>query len=75
MIEDYIFLVVRFSLIVFLMVGNYLYDDELLNENLIVNIIQLLAKDIDHNGRGIQEINSYLRKNGFFSLNFVRTLI
>ena len=57
------------------MVGNYLYDDELLNENLIVNIIQLLAKDIDHNGRGIQEINSYLRKNGFFSLNFVRTLI
>lgn len=75
MIEDYIFICVRFSLIVFLLVGRYLYDSNMLDENLIVNIIQLITKDIDHNEKGIKEINSYLRKNGLFNLKFARIFI
>lgn len=75
MMEDYIFISMRFSLIVFLIVGNYLYDCESLDEKLIVHIMQLLSKDIDHNEKGLQEIYSYLRKNGLFNLRFTRTLL
>ena len=75
MMEDYIFITMRFSLIVFLIVGNYLYDCESLDENLIVHIMQLLSKEIDHNEKGLKEIYNYLRKNGFFNLRFSRMLL
>jgi len=75
MMEDYIFVAVRFALAVFLITGNYLYNENMLNENIIVNIIQLLVKDIDHNENVIKDMNNYLRKNGFFNIKFVRTLI
>lgn len=75
MMEDYIFISMRFSLIVFLIVGNYLYDSESLDEKFIVHVMHLLAKDIDHNEKGIKEIYTYLRKNGLFNLRFARTLL
>lgn len=75
MINDYIKLLVRFSFIVFLCVGEYLYNGAQLHEEDIFNIMQSLSKETEHSDKFVNKVNSYLRNNDLFNVKFARTLL
>lgn len=75
MIKDYITLVIRFSFIVFLCTGRYLYNGVPLNEEDILIIMQSLSKETEHSDKFMSKITNYLRKNDLFNSKFIRILI
>ncbi|MDO5517790.1 MAG: flagellin lysine-N-methylase [Clostridium sp.] len=75
MINDYIMLSFRFSFIIFLSVGRYLYNGTRLNEDDILEIMQSLSKETEHSDKFMDKVNNYLRNNDLFNMKFARTLL
>ena len=75
MINDYILLILKFSFIVFLCAGKYIYNKMIINEEDILIIMQSLSKEIEHSDKFVEEITNYLRKNDLWNAKIARTLL
>ncbi len=74
MFEGYIMLLIRYSLMKFYLVGNYLYNGED-NPEKLVKFIQVFSKAFEHDKNYRTEILDFVKDNDFDNMEFAKTLI
>ncbi len=74
MFDGYIMLLIRYSLMKFYLVGNYLYNKTDSGEK-IVKFIQVFSKAFEHDKNYRSEIMDFIKDNGFDNMEFAKTLL
>lgn len=74
MLEGYIMLVVRYSFIIFYLVGGYISSGKESSEN-IIKLISLFARDIEHDKTYMSEIYDYIEKKQYDNIEFTKKFL
>jgi lysine-N-methylase len=72
--DGYIMMLVRFSYIKFILVGQYIYNGDISKEK-IVRLIQALSKEIEHNEEYLKNILLYLKEYELDNKRFMEILL
>lgn len=72
--DGYIMMLVRFSYVKFILVGQYIYNGEI-SEEKIVRLIQALSKEIEHNEEFLKNILLYLKEYELDNKRFAEILL
>jgi lysine-N-methylase len=71
--DGYIMMLVRYSYVKFILVGQYIYNGEI-SEEKIVRLIQALSKEIEHNEEFLKNILLYLKEYELDNKRFAEIL-
>jgi hypothetical protein len=72
--DGYIMMLVRFSYIKFILVGQHIYNGEISKEK-IMRLIQALSKEIEHNEEYLKNILLYLKEYELDNKRFAEILL
>ncbi|WP_160686633.1 flagellin lysine-N-methylase [Clostridium sp. C2-6-12] len=72
--DGYIMMLIRFSYIKFILVGQYIYNGEISIEK-IVRLIQALSKEIEHNDEYLKNILLYIKEYELDNKRFAEILL
>ena len=72
--DDYIMLIIRFSFIRFLLIGNK-FSGVQLSEGNITKIIQIFSKEIEHNATYLKDVRKYIKEYELYTERFAEMLL
>ncbi len=74
--DDYIMLVIRYSFVKFILIGNTLaHKNEKITEEDIIKVIQVFSKEIEHNEQYLSDVRKYLKRDELYTERFAGILL
>lgn len=73
--DNYVTLVIHYSLIKLHLIGMAGYHKEAFSTELVLKLIQSLAKAVEHDNKYVSSIHSLLKDNGYTTLGYMAILI